>query len=126
AAVARKETYRYDRAALDIPLNERMARMAAGEPHVIRFKMPDTTIVVRDEVLGEIRIEPGETDDFVIRKMDGFPTYHLAVVIDDELMGVTHVLRAQEHLSNTPRHVALQQALTHEDGRRFRTPVYAH
>jgi glutamyl/glutaminyl-tRNA synthetase len=125
-AIARKETYRYDRAALQLPLTERMARMASGEPHVVRFKMPDTTIVVRDEVLGEISIAPGETDDFVIRKQDGFPTYHFAVVIDDELMGVTHILRAQEHLSNTPRHVALQQALAHEDGRRFRTPVYAH
>jgi glutamyl/glutaminyl-tRNA synthetase len=125
-AIARKETYRYDRAALEIPLTERMARMAAGEPHVVRFRMPDAPIHVRDEVLGDISIAAGETDDFVIRKQDGFPTYHFAVVIDDELMGITHVLRAQEHLSNTPRHVALQQALTHEDGRRFRTPVYAH
>lgn len=126
AAIARKETYRYDRAALAMPMEERLSRVAAGEPHVVRFRMPDSTITVRDEVLGEISIAPGETDDFVIRKQDGFPTYHFAVVIDDELMGVTHVLRAQEHLSNTPRHVALQQALTHEDGRPFRTPVYAH
>jgi glutamyl/glutaminyl-tRNA synthetase len=126
AAIERKETYRYDRGALAIPLTERMARMASGEPHVVRFKMPDTPIHIRDEVLGEISIAPGETDDFVIRKQDGFPTYHFAVVIDDELMGVTHVLRAQDHLTNTPRHVALQQALTHEDGRHFRTPIYAH
>jgi glutamyl-tRNA synthetase len=66
-------------------------------------------------------------DDFVVRKTDGFPTYHFAVVVDDELMGVTHVLRAQEHLINTPRHVALQQAMTRLDtGARFATPVYGH
>lgn len=125
-AIARKETYRYDRAALNIPLSERLARMVSGEPHVVRFRMPDHTVHVRDEVLGDVSTPAGESDDFVIRKQDGFPTYHLAVVVDDELMGVTHVLRAQEHLSNTPRHVALQQALTHEDGAHFRTPLYAH
>jgi len=73
-----------------------------------------------DEVRGEVRFEAGGTEDFVIRKRDGFPTYHLAVVVDDALMGVTHVLRGQEHLMNTPKHVALQKALG------FETPVYAH
>lgn len=119
-AVARKETYRYDRAATKIPLDQRLARMAAGERHVVRLLAPDEPIVVVDEVLGEVKYAAGEMDDFVIRKADGFPTYHLAVVVDDETMGVTHVLRAQEHLNNTPRHVALQRALG------FRTPVYAH
>lgn len=124
-AQSRKETFRYrrpdgyDHAAA-------LARMRAGEPCVIRFRMPDAPIHVSDSVLGEIRFDEEHTDDFVIRKADGFPTYHFAVVIDDELMGVTHVLRGQEHLNNTPRHVALQQALTHEDGTPFRTPVYAH
>lgn len=113
-------TYRYDRAALDIPEEERLSRMLAGEPHVVRFKAPDHDVVVADSVLGEVRFAAGELDDFVIRKADGFPTYHFAVVVDDEAMGVTHVLRGQEHLQNTPRHVALQQALG------YRTPVYAH
>jgi glutamyl-tRNA synthetase len=127
AAVAAKQTYRYDRAALAIPLAERLRRIASGEPHVIRLKAPAEEIVVHDQVLGDVRYAAGEMDDFVIRKADGFPTYHFAVVIDDELMGVTHILRAQEHLNNTPRHVALQRALVNEDtGTPFRTPVYAH
>jgi glutamyl/glutaminyl-tRNA synthetase len=131
AAVAAKQTYRYDRAALTaIPQGERRARMAAadkaGTPYVVRFRMPDEGIKVVDEVLGEVSYGAGEVDDFVIRKADGFPTYHFAVVIDDETMGVTHVLRGQEHLNNTPKHVALQHALKHPDGRVFRTPVYAH
>lgn len=120
AAQDANQTYRYDRAALKIPQEERMSRMLAGEPHVVRFRAPDHDVVVADSVLGEVRFAAGELDDFVIRKADGFPTYHFAVVVDDEAMGVTHVLRGQEHLQNTPRHVALQQALG------YRTPVYAH
>ena len=91
---------------------------------------------MNDYVLGEVKYAEGEVDDFVIRKADGFPTYHFAVVIDDELMGVTHILRGQEHLNNTPRHVGLQGALTRlkndrdasagSTGAKFRTPVYAH
>lgn len=120
AAQDANQTYRYDRAALEIPQEERMSRMMAGEPHVVRFRAPDHDVVVADSVLGEVRFAAGELDDFVIRKADGFPTYHFAVVVDDEAMGVSHVLRGQEHLQNTPRHVALQQALG------YRTPVYAH
>jgi len=101
--------------------------MKAGVPHVVRLAAPREEIVVKDSVLGDVRYAPGELDDFVLRKADGFPTYHFAVVIDDELMGVTHVLRAQEHLNNTPRHVALQRALRRIDtGEPFRTPAYAH
>lgn len=121
AAIARKETYRYDRGALEIPAEERAARVRAGEPHVVRLRVPDGAgVSVRDEVLGEVSFKPGEVDDFVLMKRDGYPTYHFAVVVDDALMGVTHVLRGQEHLANTPRHVLLQQALG------FATPVYAH
>lgn len=126
AAVAAKQTYRYDRAACrEYPdPAARLERMkqadARGEGYVLRFYAPHEEIVVRDQVLGDVRIAAGELDDFVIRKADGLPTYHFAVVVDDETMGVTHVLRAQEHLANTPRHVALQMALG------FRTPVYAH
>ena len=96
-----------------------LARMAR-EPHVIRFRWPHEPLVVRDEILGEVSFPADFGDDFVILKRDGFPTYHLGVVVDDERMGVTHVLRGQEHLNNTPRHVALQRALG------YRTPAYAH
>jgi len=114
--------YRYDRsAALAIDPAERSQRVAAGEAAVIRFRVPDDrAVTIRDEILGEVSIPPGEIEDFVIRKADGFPTYHFAVVVDDELMGVTHVLRAQEHFNNTAKHILLQEALG------FRTLVYGH
>jgi glutamyl/glutaminyl-tRNA synthetase len=123
AATAAKQTYRYPRPADITPgvFNAvRWERAQRGEAHVVRFVAPHEEILVADRVLGDVRIAPGELDDFVLRKADGFPTYHFAVVCDDELMGVTHVLRAQEHLANTPRHVALQRALG------FRTPEYGH
>ncbi len=128
--VARKQTFKYPRPA-DVKIGEfnqpRWKRALAGERHVIRFAMDDQPVVVQDQVLGDVKIAAGEVDDFVIRKADDFPTYHFAVVIDDELMGVTHVMRAQEHLANTPRHVAMQRALKRLDtGENFRTPVYAH
>lgn len=119
AAADRKETYRYKRKS-DYDRAASLARMAAGDECVIRFNNPGDTVMVTDEVLGEIKFEPEHTDDFVIRKADGFPTYHFAVVVDDEQMGVTHILRGQEHLNNTPRHVALQKALG------YHTPKYAH
>ena len=94
---------------------------AGGCPVTVRFAVPrEETIVIEDEVRGQVRIEPSELSDFIIQKSDGFPTYHMAVVIDDELMGVTHVIRGQEHLMNTPNHQLLQKALG------FRTPKYAH
>ncbi len=118
AASAEKRAFRYvrpagwDRAAA-------LARMAR-EPHVVRLRAPDETILVQDRILGDVAFGPEQIDDFVIRKRDGYPTYHLAVVVDDEAMGVTHVLRGPEHLNNTPKHIALQRALG------FRTPLYAH
>ena len=118
AARAEKRNFRYRRA----PGFDRAVALArmTREPHVVRFRMPEEPISVVDQVLGSIEFGEEHLDDFVIRKRDGFPTYHLAVVVDDELMGVTHVLRGQEHLNNTPRHVALQHALG------YREPVYAH
>ncbi len=120
AAQREKRNFVYRRAA-DYDSTAALKRMEAGEPCVLRFAAdPEEEIKVADSVLGEVRFGPGELEDFVIRKADGFPTYHFAVVVDDALMGVTHVLRGQEHLSNTPKHVALQQAMG------FETPVYAH
>ena len=118
-AEARKETFKYRRPA-DWDRDRAMGRLRDGEACVLRFRAPDEAIVVNDEVLGEVRFEAGELEDFIIRKADGFPTYHFAVVVDDALMGVTHVLRGQEHLMNTPKHVALQRALG------FDVPRYAH
>ncbi|MCC6284076.1 MAG: glutamate--tRNA ligase [Phycisphaerales bacterium] len=125
AAEAEKRTFTYRRSPGYDPARA-IARRAAGEPCVIRFAMPPAPVRFRDEVLGEVTVPYEELDDFVILKADGFPTYHFGVVIDDELMGVTHILRGQEHLNNTPRHVALMSAMRHPDGAAFRVPAFAH
>ena len=94
---------------------------ADGRDVTIRFAIPqDEEIVVEDIVRGKVSFNPAELSDFIIQKSDGFPTYHFAVVVDDALMGVTHVCRGQEHLMNTPLHQCLQKALG------FDIPKYAH
>jgi glutamyl-tRNA synthetase len=119
-ASAEKRGFKYSRPDPLPTVAEGLAAREAGKPVTIRFRMPDREIVVTDAVLGEVRLAAGEVEDFVIQKGDGWPTYHFACVVDDELMKITHVLRGQEHLSNTPKHVAMQQVLG------FTTPVYAH
>ena len=84
---------------------------ADGKPHVLRLVMPDEAIVIDDLVRGRVEVPPEALDDFVLVRTDGSPTYHLSVVVDDVDMGVTHVLRGEDHLSNTPKHVALFRAL---------------
>jgi glutamyl-tRNA synthetase len=94
---------------------------AQGKAVTVRFAYPtDKAIIVNDVVRGEVTFGAGEFGDFIIQKSDGFPTYHFACVVDDELMEVTHVIRGQEHLMNTPAHIAMQQALG------LRTPIYVH
>jgi len=92
----------------------------SGKKGVIRFALPDEVVTVVDTVRGNVKFPLNTMSDLVIQKSDGFPTFHLAVVVDDALMGVTHVIRGQEHLMNTPGHIALQQALG------FDTPKYSH
>ena len=118
---SRNQAYRYDRSRADaISSAQVQAWRNEGKPAVIRFKTPPGPITIHDEILGDATLPAGEVDDFVIRKADGFPTYHFAVVVDDELMRVTHVLRAQEHFNNTAKHMVLQDALG------FRRPIYGH
>ena len=93
---------------------------AQGRDVMVRFCMPDEEVIVDDVIRGQVKFNGKDISDFIILKSDGFPTYHFACVIDDELMGITHVVRGQEHLMNTPGHIAMQQALG------FKTPVYAH
>lgn len=120
-ATAGKQGFVYQRPEVFATHEEAEKARAEGRPVTVRFVVPqDEPIVVKDLVRGEVRFGPGEVKDFIIMKSDGFPTYHFAVVVDDELMGVTHVIRGQEHLMNTPGHQALQKALG------FRTPEYAH
>ncbi len=118
AAEAAKRPFRYRR---DMAGRVMAAQEGVGEGGaVVRFAMPREDITHHDLILGDVTVKAVEHDDIVIRKADGFPTYHFAVVVDDHLMGVTHVLRAQEHLMNTFKHIGLYRALGWE------VPAHGH
>jgi glutamyl-tRNA synthetase len=99
---------KYDRQCLRLPKEEVVRRLAEGAPHVVRMKIPESvTIVIDDIVRGRVEFQSDRVDDQVLMKSDGYPTYHLANVVDDRLMGVTHVIRGEEWLSSTPKHALL-------------------
>lgn len=111
AASKGKSFVGYDGACRGLERAESDRRAAAGEPFVIRLAMPKTgETSVRDRLRGEVRFDNGQVDDQILLKSDGFPTYHLANVVDDHAMGITHVIRAEEWLSSTPKHVVLYRA----------------
>lgn len=120
AAQKAKRNFRYPRPASFPSDADAQRARDAGRTVVVRLKMPDHDFTVPDQILGDVTLKAEELDDFVLLKGDGWPTYHFAVVVDDQAMLVTHVLRGQEHLMNTPNHMALQEAFG------YRTPVYAH
>jgi glutamyl-tRNA synthetase len=108
--LARKEDPRYDGHCRHLDPALAATRIAAGEAHVIRLSVPDEgECVVPDRLRGEIRIAWSTVDHQILRKTDGFPTYHLANVVDDRLMGVTHVIRGEEWISSLPKHVLLYE-----------------
>ena len=114
AARARKDPFQgYQRRCRDIAPEVARARMDAGEPYVLRIKVPYDRgdVVVQDAVHGEVVFAARELDDFVIQRTDGTPTYNFATVVDDAAMGITHVIRGDDHLSNTPRQVIVYEAL---------------
>lgn len=118
---AAKQLPRYDRKCLDLSEEEVMAKLEAGEKSVVRLKVPaDETVAFEDLVRGRIEVDSNEVDDQVLLKSDGFPTYHLAVVVDDYLMEISHIMRGEEWISSTPKHILLYQAFGWE------SPVYAH
>jgi glutamyl-tRNA synthetase len=111
----------YDGLCRSIPPGEAVRRRAAGEPHVLRLAMPrEGASVVYDLLRGELSFDNALIDDQVLLKSDGFPTYHLANVVDDHLMGITHVIRAEEWISSLPKHVQLYRAFGWEQ------PVFCH
>lgn len=101
----------YDGHCRSLTKEEIEAKLAAGEPYVIRLKMPyEGETVIHDRLRGDIVFENNKIDDQVLLKADGFPTYHLANVVDDHLMGITHVIRAEEWIPSTPKHIQLYKA----------------
>ena len=101
----------YDGRCRDLSPEEAEAKLAAGTPHVMRLRFPqEGETVLKDRFRGEVRTRNRELDDQILMKSDGFPTYHLANVVDDHLMEVTHVIRAEEWLRSTPKHLELYRA----------------
>ena len=119
--IKRKQPPKYDRRCRDLTQHERTRLEAIGVTPVIRFRTPfagETTFC--DLIHGPVTFKNDALDDFILLKSDGYPTYHLANVVDDHLMAISHVLRADEWLSSTPRHVLLYQALN------WQAPQFAH
>ena len=111
AAEARKEPPRYDNSCRRLAPEEVQQRLARGDKHVIRFMLPAAgESIVEDLIRGRVVFKNEVLDDFVLVKSDGFPTYNFACVLDDHLMEISHVIRGDDHLSNTPRQILLYQA----------------
>ncbi len=118
--IQRKEKQRYNGYSRELNLAD------SGEPHVVRFKNPLSGIVTfTDEILGEVSISNEEMDDFIILRSDGMPTYNFAVVVDDSDMGVTHVIRGNDHLTNAARQINCFRALDLEPPRYAHIPIIA-
>lgn len=108
--LAAKGSVGYDGHCLELSKAEVQARLAAGEPHVVRMKVPrEGACTVQDMLRGAVQIEWSQVDMQVLVKADGMPTYHLANVVDDHLMGITHVLRGEEWITSAPKHLLLYQ-----------------
>lgn len=111
----------YDRQCRRISPSEAAGRVSKGEKHVIRLKVPDSgKTIFQDLIRGLIEFENKVIDDQVILKSDGFPTYHLGVVVDDHLMEITHIIRGEEWISSTPKHILLYEYFGWDK------PVFAH
>ena len=123
AAAERHDSFQgYQRTCRNIDPAEAQARVDAGEPYTIRIKVPEDRgdVIVHDAVHGDVTFNAKELDDFIIFRSDGTPTYNFATVVDDAMMGITHVIRGDDHLSNTPRQVMVYEALGAP------TPTFAH
>lgn len=119
--VAGKEISIYDKHCLSLSKEEIEANLAAGKPYVIRQNNPTTgTTTFQDEIYGDITVDNCELDDMILIKSDGYPTYNFANVVDDHLMGITHVVRGNEYLSSSPRYNRLYEAFGWE------VPKYVH
>lgn len=111
---------RYDRRCANLTAEQRAAFEAEGRQKAVRLRVPPGETVVEDRVRGRVVFNNAEIDDFVIVKSDGMPTYNFAVVVDDHLMGLTHIIRAEEHLPNTPKQIMIYNYLGWD------VPEFAH
>ena len=119
--LAQKLNPAYDRHCRSLSKDEVREKLKQGERHVIRMKIPDGgEVTFSDLIRGSVSIAHGNLDDQVILKSDGYPTYHLAVVVDDHLMNITHIIRGEEWLSSTPKHVLLYEYFG------WQAPKFAH
>ena len=119
--VAGKEISIYDKRCLKLSKEEVQRRLDAGEPHVIRFNMPtEGTTTFHDVIYGDITVNNEELEDLILIKSDGYPTYNFANVVDDHLMGITHVVRGNEYLSSSPKYNRIYEAFGWD------IPVYVH
>jgi len=124
AQIAAKLPPRYNGAARNLTPEQVDAYLAEGRPSTIRLKVPsEGSTTFRDELRGEITFDHANVDDQVLMKSDGFPTYHLANVVDDHLMRITDVIRAEEWISSTPKHVLLYQAFGWQRPRFWHMPL---
>jgi glutamyl-tRNA synthetase len=120
-ALAAKQKPLYDRRCRALSPQDEEKFMREGRQPALRLKIPESgTIVVNDAIRGRVEFDLAELDDFIILRSDGRPTYNFAVVVDDITMGITHVIRADEHLNNTPKQMLIYQAFGHP------VPVFAH
>lgn len=121
AALTEKEAPKYDRRCLSLSQDDHAKHEAEGRKAVIRFRCPDEGVAVIDDMVkGTVSFEYANLDDFIMVRADGVPTYNFAVVVDDCDMNITHVIRGDDHLSNTPRQIALYRALG------YRIPRFGH
>jgi glutamyl-tRNA synthetase len=111
AAEAAHEAYRYSGRCRDLSSTEIQEKMEKGLPYTIRFRVPEGITRFKDMVYKDIQVNNAEIDDFIILRSDGTPIYQLSVVVDDARMGITHVIRGEDHLSNTPKQILLYLAL---------------
>lgn len=114
----------YDGRSRNLSKEEVERRLKNNDPYVIRMKMPyDGQTIVKDELRGEIPFDNDKIDDQILLKSDGYPTYHLANIVDDHLMGITHVIRAEEWITSTPKHVQLYKAFGWECPKFYHMPL---
>ena len=122
--IAMKQAPGYDRHCRNLTDEEVKQKLAEGVSYVIRLKMPyEGDTVVHDELRGDIVFENSKIDDQVLLKSDGFPTYHLANIVDDYLMEITHVIRAEEWIASTPKHIQLYKAFGWEEPKWYHMPL---